>query len=176
MSASFPAFLFIEVGDDNLPLAVGWSLPDGQIKHTLLQPLESWDGDLGALADYTLDTLHGSGERPLDVIRELEEDHYGERLYVSGLNDDEAALERLFSVYGLSPFVTIMPVDTLYPGIDPEQWRDMRSDILQEQGLTPMQADHELLIMLIAHQRLTGEEYTAGQYDTEHEDYRLDDE
>lgn len=172
MSDTFPAFLFIETGDDHLPLAVSWSLPDGQIKHTLIQPIESWDGDSAALGDYDIDTLHASGERPLDVLRELEADHSGETLYINGLNDDEGALERLFDEYGLSPFVVLEPLSTLYPDSDPEEWSELRTDLLQEQGLTPMQADHELLIMLMLHKRLNGQdsdEYgMGGDYDVDY--------
>lgn len=175
MSHSFPAFLFVEANDENLPLAIGWSLPDGQIKHTLIQPLESWEGDPATLADYALETLHASGERPLDVIRELETDHFGDTVYVSGLNDDEAALNRLFNEYGMSPFVTVMPIETLYSGVDADEWRDMRSDLIQEQGLMPMQADHELLIMLMAHQRLTGDDSGIGSHDLDGYAYNMDD-
>lgn len=172
MSDTFPAFLFIETGDDHLPLAICWSLPDGQIKHTLIQPIESWDGDHTALGDYDIDTLHSEGERPLDVLRELEADHCGETLYINGLNDEEDALERLFDEYGIAPFVTLEPLSTLYPNNDPEEWRELRTELLQEQGLTPMQADHELLIMLMLHKRLSGEdtdEYgVGGDYDVDY--------
>ena len=172
MSDSFPAFLFVETGDDHLPLAIGWSLPDGQIKHTLIQPLESWDGDHTGLGDYDIDTLHASGERPLDVLRELESDHCGETVYINGLNDDEEALERLFEEYGMAPFISIEPLATLYPDQDAEEWRELRSELVQEQGLTPMQADHELLIMLMLHRRLTGEDSSdygmGGDYDVDY--------
>lgn len=158
MSDSFPAFLFIETGDDHLPLAICWSLPDGQIKHTLIQPLESWGGDHTELGDYDIDTLHASGERPLDVLRELEADHSGDTVYINGLNDDEEALERLFDEYGIAPFIALEPLSSLYPDCDQEEWSERRGELLQEQGLTPMQADHEMLVMLILHRRLNGEE------------------
>ncbi|BBG30025.1 hypothetical protein [Zymobacter palmae] len=158
MSDSFPAFLFIETGDDHLPLAICWSLPDGQIKHTLIQPLESWGGDHTELGDYDIDTLHASGERPLDVLRELEADHSGDTVYINGLNDDEEALERLFDEYGIAPFIALEPLSSLYPDCDQEEWSERRGELLQEQGLTPMQADHEMLVMLMLHRRLNGEE------------------
>ena len=172
MSDSFPAFIFVETGDDHLPLAISWSLPDGQIKHTLIQPLESWDGDHTGLGDYDIDTLHTSGERPLDVLRELESNHCGETVYINGLNDDEEALERLFEEYGMAPFISVESLATLYPDQDPEEWREQRSELVQEQGLTPMQADHELLIMLMLHRRLTGEDSSdygmGGDYDVDY--------
>lgn len=164
MSDAFPAFLFIETGEDHLPLAICWSLPNGQIKHTLIQPLESWGGEPSELGDYDIDTLHTSGERPLDVLRELEADHFGETLYINGLNDDESALERLFDEYNMSPFVTLEPLDQLYPDIDPEEWRELRSEFMQEQGLIPMQADHELLVMLMQHRRLSGDDAGSDEY------------
>lgn len=164
MSDTFPAFLFIETGEDHLPLAICWSLPDGQIKHTLIQPLESWGGEPSELGDYDIETLHASGERPLDVLRELEADHCGETVYISGLNDDEDALERMFDEYSIAPFVSLEPLNVLYPDSDPEEWSELRGELLQEQGLTPMQADHELLIMLMLHRRLSGNDTANDEY------------
>lgn len=158
MTDTFPAFLAIETGDDALPVAIAWSLPDGQIKYTLIQPLESWDdGDDLALNGYDLDTLHANGERPLDVIRELEADHFEAVLYVSGVGEEHDALERLFSEYGINPFVTLEYASRLYDNVDTETWQDARNDYLIDEGLPPMQADNEVLAMLNLHQRYNNE-------------------
>lgn len=163
MTDTYPAFLAIETGDDALPVAIAWSLPDGQIKYTLIQPLESWDdGDDMALGGYDISTLHATGERPLDVIRELEEDHFEETLYIAGVGEEHEALERLFSEYGMTPFVTLEYASTLYETADAESWQESRSEVLLEQGLTPMQADDEVTAMLNVHQRLTGDDGHYG--------------
>ena len=39
----FPGFIAIETGDEEaLPVAISWALPDGQIKHALIQPDDDW--------------------------------------------------------------------------------------------------------------------------------------
>ena len=50
-----PAFIAVETGGDgDLPLAIAWSLDDGRIKHTLIQPDEDWlDAETVSLGDYS---------------------------------------------------------------------------------------------------------------------------
>ncbi|KID12060.1 hypothetical protein P279_30580, partial [Rhodobacteraceae bacterium PD-2] len=69
-----PAFIAVETGEDGgLPLSIAWSLPDGTIKQTLIQPDDNWlDDETISLGDYSLEELASMGVSPLDVIRELE--------------------------------------------------------------------------------------------------------
>src|SRR5690554_166940 len=94
----FPGFIAVETGEDGgLPLAIAWALSDGQIKHTLIHPDDEWLNDeLVSLGGYALDELENLGASPLDVIRELENDHFSATLYTAGISDEEAALARLF--------------------------------------------------------------------------------
>ena len=100
-----PAFIAVETGGDgDLPLAIAWSLDDGRIKHTLIQPDEDWlDAETVSLGDYSREELASIGVSPLDVIRELETDHFNATLLTAGVFDDEAAISRCSTPTGWTP-------------------------------------------------------------------------
>lgn len=158
--ADYPGFIAVETGEDGgLPLAIAWALPDGQIKHTLIQPDDTWlSEELISLGDYSLEELDSLGVSPLDVIRELENDHFSATLYTAGVSDDEAAISRLFDIFGLDPFVELAPADTLYPDLSPGDWSRARGELFGELGLEPLRPDQEVQVMLMLHQRLGGED------------------
>ncbi|MDO6750167.1 hypothetical protein Q4563_23210, partial [Gilvimarinus sp. 1_MG-2023] len=59
------------------PIAIAWSMADGMIKTTLLQPDDGWDDWDYALEDIhgiSQDTLYQRGETTWAVVRELEND------------------------------------------------------------------------------------------------------
>ncbi|MDN3557735.1 hypothetical protein [Halomonas maura] len=151
-----PAFIAVETGDDgDLPLSIAWTLPDGRVKHTLIQPDEDWlDDELISLGTYSLEELTSLGVSPLDVIRELETDHFNATLYTAGVGDDEAALSRLFETYGLDPFVELAPAESLYGDLPPGDWSRARGELFGELGLEPLRPEEEIQVMLTLHQRL----------------------
>ncbi|MGQ7248264.1 hypothetical protein ACUN9Y_13125 [Halomonas sp. V046] len=158
--ADLPAFIAVETGEDGgLPLAIAWSLDDGRIKHTLIQPDDSWlDAEMVSLGDYSLEELASIGISPLEVIRELETDHFNATLYTAGVFDDEAALSRLFDTYGLDPFVELAPAESLYPDLGPSDWARARNELFGELGLEPMRPEQEVEVMLHLHRRMRDED------------------
>ena len=67
---SIPGFIAIEVGDADLPVAIAWTLPDGQLKHTLVQPGPDWlENEQASLGDYSEDELEMMGVSPIDILR-----------------------------------------------------------------------------------------------------------
>lgn len=152
----FPGFIAVETGEDNsLPLAIAWALPDGQVKHTLIQPDDQWlDDELLSLNGYDLDELRHLGVSPLDVLRELENDHFNQTLYTAGIQDDEAALSLMFEDFGVDPFVELACAEILYPDLGPGEWSRARGELFGELGLEPMRPEHEVQVMLYLHQRL----------------------
>ncbi len=155
-----PAFIAIETGDDgDLPLSIAWTLPDGRVKHTLIQPDDDWlDDELVSLGAYSLEELTSMGVSPLDVIRELETDHFNATLYTAGVGDDEAAISRLFETYGLDPFVELAPAESLYGDLAPGDWSRARGELFGELGLEPLRPEEEIQVMLTLHQRLNNAE------------------
>lgn len=77
---SYPQFIAIDGSsfeDYAHPVAIAWSLPNGQIKTTLVAPEDDWDDwdiSLQDLHGINPDTLHQRGETAWSVIRELEHD------------------------------------------------------------------------------------------------------
>ena len=155
--ADVPGFIAVETGEEGgLPLAIAWSLNDGRIKHTLIQPDSDWlEDDTVALGDYSQEELESLGISPLDVIRELETDHFNATLLTAGVFDDEAAISRLFDTYGLDPFVELAPAESLYPDLDPGEWARARNELFAELGLEPMRPEQEVEVMLHLHKRLS---------------------
>ena len=155
-NTEIPGFIAVETGEDGgLPLAIAWTLPDGRVKHTLIQPEDDWlDNEMVSLGEYSLEELNSMGVSPLDVIRELENDHFSATLYTAGVSDDEAAISRLFDTYGLDPFVELAPAESLYDALEPGDWARLRGDVFGELGMEPMRPEHEVAVMLNLHQRL----------------------
>ncbi|GAA3906811.1 hypothetical protein GCM10022228_16290 [Halomonas cibimaris] len=151
-----PGFIALETAsDDGLPLAIAWSLPDGRVKHTLIQPDDSWLNEESSITgDYSMEELESLGVSPLDVIRELENDHFNATLYTNGSGEEDQALARLFDTYGLDPFVELAPAEVLYDAVGPGVWQHRRGETFNELGLEPMRPEHEIQAMLHLHQRL----------------------
>ncbi|WP_417331293.1 hypothetical protein [Halomonas cupida] len=156
-----PAFIAVETGEDGgLPLSIAWSLQDGTIKHTLIQPDDNWlDNETVSLGDYSLEELSSIGVSPLDVIRELETDHFNATLYTAGVFDDEAAISRIFDTYGMDPFVELAPAESLYPDLVPGEWARARNEVFSHLGLEPMRPEQEIEVMLHLHQHLLNTDY-----------------
>lgn len=81
------------------PVAIAWSMADGQIKTTLIQPEDDWDDwdiALGDLHGITPDTLYQRGETVWSVIRELEGDLEQPLLYADDEERVSMLLEKIY--------------------------------------------------------------------------------
>lgn len=99
---SLPLFLDIEVScpdERQFPLAIAWTLPDGQIKSVLICPDDDWEPWENIDADIDLNYFVEQGMSGLDVIREMNQDLSGQTVFVDGLDDDEALLDKLFEAF-----------------------------------------------------------------------------
>ncbi|RKR02678.1 hypothetical protein C7446_2399 [Kushneria sinocarnis] len=154
-----PGFLAIEAGDGELPVAIAWSLPDGRIKQTLIQPDPGWlEDDSVSFGDYSEEQLNTLGLTTLEVIRELEADYHGATLHTPGVVDEQAILASLFASCGTEPFVELMPAEQLYEELPEDEWREQRGELFNELGLEPLRAEDELQVMLTLHMRFQDED------------------
>lgn len=102
----YPCFLTIDASsyeDTAHPVAIAWSLADGTVKTTLIQPEEDWED-----WDYALEELHGisqntvyeRGETLWSVILELENDLDRPFLQCDDIERCEMLLERMYDACG----------------------------------------------------------------------------
>lgn len=99
---SYPQFIAIDGSsfeEHAHPVAIAWSLPDGQIKTTLIAPeddWEDWDISLQDLHGINPDTLYQRGETCWSVIRELEQDLENPYLFADSPERVTVLLEKLY--------------------------------------------------------------------------------
>ncbi|MBB1486061.1 hypothetical protein [Oceanospirillum sediminis] len=155
----FPIFIDFECSspdDDGFPIAVCWSLPDGQVKSTLIIPEDHWLQGQSYLFDderISLDDLMMHGVSPLEVIREMQSDIDTDTVYSDGLGEDEHWLEMMFSAYGNEASFHITAAPLLY-NIEYEHWQENKQQWLEDQGLDNYQSEANVVAMLNLHQQL----------------------
>lgn len=99
---NYPQFIAIDASSFEEwahPVAIAWSLADGQIKTTLIAPDDDWDDwdiSLQDLHGITPETLYQRGETPWSVIRELEQDLENSYIFADQPERVEALLEKLY--------------------------------------------------------------------------------
>ncbi len=135
---SLPQFLDIEFShrnEDAYPIALSWSLSDGQLKYALLIPDDSWSPQENPPDDMSLQHLYDQGFAGPDIIRELQEDLAGQTVFVDGLDDDYGAIERLFETYGEEITFEIASMSALFTGYSLEELLDLQRNQKEELGV-----------------------------------------
>jgi len=160
----YPIFIDFECSnpdEDGFPIAVCWSLPDGQVKTTLITPEDHWLNSSSHLFDderVNLDDLMMHGVSALEVIREMQGDIDQDVVYSDALGEDEHWLEMLFSAYEIEPAFRVESAPQLYTvGFEP--WMDMKQQWLEDQGLDNYQSEANVVAMLNLHQQLEDQQY-----------------
>lgn len=137
---NYPTLLAIDASsyeDDAHPIAIAWSLSDGRIKTTLIQPEDDWHDWDQALADIhgiQQDTLYQRGETCWSVLRELENDLTNSEIFVDDIERTSQLLERLYDACDRELTVECQPItfhlDAPHSPCDErvlmmlEQWQD----------------------------------------------------
>lgn len=102
----FPIFIALDVVDDHrqiLPVAISWSMPDGQIKSTLIAPDEDWEIEEIALGDLDLETVIDQGATPAEIVTEMNLDFEDTTIYCFDEYQDIPALDALFQALNDEP-------------------------------------------------------------------------
>lgn len=125
----YPCFLAIDASSyENTahPVAIAWSLADGTVKTTLIQPeddWEDWDYGLEDLHGITQDTVYERGETVWSVIRELENDIDRPFLQCDDTERCEALLERMYEACGRDLTLDVgSHGDELNSSVDRNDW------------------------------------------------------
>lgn len=102
----YPHFLAVDGSsweEQAHPIAIAWSLDDGTIKTTMIQPEDDWDDWDFVLEDLhgiNQDTLYQRGETCYSVLRELEHDLRQPRVATDDRERCELLLEKLYEGCG----------------------------------------------------------------------------
>jgi hypothetical protein len=159
MATTYPLFLDLEgssYDEDSYPIAAAWSLPNGDIKSVLIVPEDDWtDWDHGTLAarGITREHLYEQGFSALDVVREMMTDFADATVYVDGVDYDQELVERLFEAYGEEPNFEVRPVGEYLQSFRFGSFMDYREQFIAQKGLSPFEAETNVLAMLtLAHE------------------------
>lgn len=110
----YPQFLAIDASSYEMgahPISIAWSLSDGTIKTTLIQPeddWQDWDYALEDLHGINQDTLYQLGETGGSVIREFEYDCENTHYLVQNAEASMELLEKLYGAYDKEPPIELV--------------------------------------------------------------------
>ena len=150
----FPQFLALELSsaeDNGFPIAISWSLPDGQLKSVLITPDDEWDPWENSASHGDIQHLYDHGMTGPDVIHEMNEDLDGQTVFVEGLDEDEKFLDLLFETYSNSLGFEIAPITQLYPQMDFESILTLREQISNENQFNLEHLDDRIKALLFLH-------------------------
>ncbi len=160
----YPLFVSIEPNlfeEAAYPIEVAWSLPDGQIKTTLITPEPNWT-EWSALNEdrygVTRETLFAQGVSALEVIREFDcdsEEH--STAYFYDVEYETIWFDRLYATADLELPIETAGANELMAG-DPEEVRLLVRDIAQDIGLDTDSPQGRVTALLHAYQRYTMDE------------------
>lgn len=140
MSASLVCVIDIEAsgfGRRSYPIEVGYVLPDGRSRCTLIRPPEHWthwDQDAERVHHISRETLLRHGRTTGEVARMLNEDLQGLTVYCDGWGHDYPWLAALFDDAGMAPGFRLESVRALLQEELLAQLPALQSQALQEMG------------------------------------------
>ncbi len=152
------AFEMSSYEDDAFPVAVAWSLPEGQIKSTLISPDEEWLEQLydqgGAGIDPEQLLLEGHSAK--SVIEELQLDLGDERLYSPDPFTAETAIERFAESLDRELDLPLRPAAELIADSSFEERELCRQECTSMLELSEHQAQDQVRLWLEMYNRLRG--------------------
>ncbi|WP_323752893.1 hypothetical protein [Marinobacter sp.] len=149
---SIPRFLDIEYcqTDEALfPVAIAWSLEDGQMKSVVIAPDEAWIPDGADLGDIDLFYLEEQGVPILELVRELHEDLPGQTIYVDGMDPDEILADLIFEAVKQETPFEIAPIADLITDLGAGTLEDRRRELMFEEGLEPQLPENGVYALLL---------------------------
>jgi hypothetical protein len=149
MSLPLPCILDIEAsgfGRRSYPIEVGYVLPDGRSRCTLIRPLPQWthwDEQSEQLHGITRDALQAHG-RPTDAVaRMLNDDLAGLTVYCDGWAHDYTWLGALFDAAGQQPAFKLESVRMLLAESRLARLPELQREALQRMGVDRHRASND---------------------------------
>lgn len=137
-AATLPAILDMEAsgfGRNSYPIEVGYVLPDGRSRCTLIRPAPHWvhwDPRAEQLHHIPREAtlLHGRGVE--DVANWLNDELQGLTVYSDGWANDYSWLSTLFDAAGCSPHFKLDNLRALLDDNEAEHWHEVKLQVSQE--------------------------------------------
>jgi hypothetical protein len=155
-----PCVLDIEAsgfGRNSYPIEIGYVLPDGRARCTLIRPAAHWthwDAEAEALHGLSRSKLVKHGRPVAEVARALNEDLAGRTVYCDGWAHDYAWLGALFEEAGLRPQFKLETVGRLLDERRLSHLGEARASASAELGLSRHRASNDARVLQRALARL----------------------
>lgn len=165
---TYPHFIAIDPSsyeEEAHPIAIAWSMSDGQIKTTLIQPDDGWDDWDYALEDIhgiSRDTLYQRGETAWSVVRELEADLENPKLISDDSETVEILLEKIYEASGRETNLEVVPYTNELSAS--ENIQELNDQLFHQQ----LACDDRVLAMLTEWANQNGE--SAPEYSSDLDD------
>ena len=162
MTVPRPCVLDIEAsgfGRHSYPIEVGYVLPDGRARCTLIRPpghWTHWDPGAEQVHHISRDTLLRHGRPTGEVARMLNDDLAGRTVYCDAWAHDYPWLAALFDEAGLSPDFRLESVRSLLDDAHLVQLPELQRQALLELGLTRHRASADARALQLAIERAAG--------------------
>lgn len=152
-----PIFISLDVVDDYhrvIPVAIAWSLPDGQIKSTLIRPDQHWEIDAISLANVDLDTMFEQGATPAEIVTEMNLDFDDNTVYCFDEYQDIPALDTLFEAINDEAGFELLAWSTAFTGASSDQIFETANWISELNNLDLSVAEDRVKRMLLSYDEL----------------------
>lgn len=159
-AARAPCVLDIEAsgfGRHSYPIEVGYVLPDGRARCTLIRPLPEWTHwDAGAeqVHRITRDTLIEHGRSAREVTTMMNDDLAGQTVYCDGWAHDYAWLGALFEAAGSTPLFRLESVASLLDEQRLQRLQGAQRQAMSDLGLARHRASSDARALQLALSRL----------------------
>jgi hypothetical protein len=168
MSTALPCILDIEAsgfGRSSYPIEVGYVLPDGRSRCTLIRPpahWTHWDSGAENVHHISRDTLLRHGRPATEVARMLNADLGGRTVYCDGWGHDFPWLASLFDEAGLRQAFKLESVRVLLDDDDLAKLPDLQRQALDELGVERHRASNDARALQLAIDRAAGQPEAAA--------------
>jgi hypothetical protein len=163
MSTALPCILDIEAsgfGRSSYPIEVGYVLPDGRSRCTLIRPpahWTHWDSGAENVHRISRDTLLRHGRPATEVARMLNADLAGRTVYCDGWGHDFPWLASLFDEAGLPQAFRLESVRVLLDEDELAKLPDLQRQALDELGVARHRASNDARALQLAIDRAAGQ-------------------
>jgi len=147
-----PRFLDIEycqTEDALFPVAMSWSVENGQMKTVVIAPDDAWIPEEGDLGDVDLLYLEEQGVPLIEIVHELHQDLPDMTVYVDGMDPDEVLVDLIFTAVDSEAPFEIVSIESLVTSLTREELDDRRRQLLIDEGLEPQLPENSVYALLL---------------------------